>query len=248
MWCYGRTFLIVISGIDLHRLESLCHKVKTTSTKQMPYYWNTSPGPLVILMRHGRTKANEGGTPLIRAWKDYPLDEAKKGQITATAEELKAYGIKEAFSSDLMRDTETAQIVVGILGIHSDTDFDARTWDMGTFEGRPLEEVNPAIEQLYKKPWELPPGSSESFNDFSMRWQKFLDRKMYLAANVAAMRPVLIVTHGKNIALTESYIDGILPETAEMPLPAGYAVISVNEDRSLNLEMKGKTEPVIEDI
>lgn len=207
------------------------------------------PGPLVILMRHGSTLANEGSKPLIRAWKDYELAGDGRMEARRTAEKLKEYKPGLIISSDLMRDTETAHIVGEILRQPNlETDFGARTWDMGTFEGQPLEDVNPAIRQLYKRSWEKPPGSSESFDDFSARWQKFLDRKMYLAANVTDMRPVLIVTHGKNIALTQSYVDGILPEMAEMPVPAGYAVISVAEDHSLEIEMKGKTENVIEDV
>lgn len=193
--------------------------------------------------------ANEGGKPLIRAWKDYELDPAKKIDIQLMAEKLKAYKPGYIVSSDLMRDTETAHIVANTLNLsNKETDFEARTWDMGTFEGQPIEDVNAAIEKLYQRPWENPPGSSESFNDFSARWLGFLDRKMYLMANVSAMRPGIIVTHGKNIALSNSYFDGILPEKAEMPLPAGYAVISVGEDRSLSMEIFGETEPVIEDV
>jgi len=213
------------------------------------YSMQADPGPLVILMRHGSTRANEGGEPVIRAWKDYQLDDKGKIGAQLTARKLADYKPGLIVSSDLMRDTETAHIVSAVLGQPNlETDFGARTWDMGNFEGQPLKEANPAIEEFYKHPWEKPPGSSESFNDFSARWQSFLDRKMYLAANVAEMRPVLIVTHGKNLALSQSYIDGILPEKAEMPLPAGYAVISVSEDRSLEIEMMGKTENVIEDV
>jgi len=212
------------------------------------YFWQTEPGVLVILMRHGSTRANEG-RPVIRAWKDYELDDEGRIQVQLTARKLEKYAPGYIVSSDLMRDTETALLVADVLQQpNRELDFDARTWDMGTMEGQPLDEVNPAIEQLYKHPWEYPPGSSESFNDFCARWQKFLDRKMYLAANVEAMRPALIVTHGKNIALTQSYIDGILPEKADMPVPAGYALVRVAEDRSLEMEIFGKTENVIEDV
>jgi broad specificity phosphatase PhoE len=202
----------------------------------------------VILARHGRTAANEG-TPVIRAWKDYQLDPAHKVDIQLTGNKLKDYKPGYIVSSDLMRDTETASILADMMNLaNRETDFDARTWDMGLFEGQPLGDVNGAIEALMQRPWELPPGSSETYNDFSARWIKFLDRKMYLAANVAEMRPAVIVTHGKNIAAAQSYIDGIFPEKAMMPVPAGYAVISVGEDRSLGIEMYGETEPVIEDV
>lgn len=213
------------------------------------YFLQTSPGPLIILVRHGITQANEGGDPLIRAWKDYPLDEKREYQIRDTAEKLKAYKPGYIVSSDLMRDTSTAQIIADVLNMSNrEVDFDARTWDMGTLEGQPLKEVNPIIEQLYKRPWEIPPGSSESFDDFSRRWQEFLDRKMYLAANVSQMRPLVIVTHGKNIALAYTYINLLPPVEGIMPYPAGYAVLKVGDDGGLTMDMVTKTEPVIEDM
>lgn len=214
----------------------------------MPYFFEITPGPLVILMRHGATEANEG-KPVIRAWKDYRLDPDRKSEVVATAHKLEKYKPGYIVSSDLMRDTETANIVADELNLSNrETDFDARTWDMGCYEGQPLEDVNMAIEELYKRPWQAAPGSTESFNDFAVRWQRFLDRKMFLAGNIPAMRPAMIVTHGKDIALSQSYIDAIDPWTARMPLPAGYAVISVDEDRKLSMEIMGKSEPVIEDV
>lgn len=199
-------------------------------------------------MRHGRTEANEG-EPRIRAWKDYPLDESKKVEIKMTAQKLKSYSPGFICSSDLMRDTNTADIVAGVLNqSNRETDFNARTWDMGSFEGQYLKDVNPAIDGLYRRPWEVPLGSCESFNGFSKRWLDLLDRRMTMAAEIPQFRPGLIVTHGKNIALANSYIEGIPAWEARMPLPAGYAVISVNYDRTLSLEIKTESEPVIEDV
>lgn len=215
----------------------------------MPYFVDASPGPLVILMRHGPTMANEGGDPLIRAWKNYDLDPDHEDMVIKTADKLADYQPGYIVSSDLARDTATAKLVANELDISNwETDWDARTWDMGSLEGQPLEDVNEAVEQLMKRPWEMPPGSSETFNTFLMRWQKFLDRKMYMATNIPGTRPALIVTHGKCIAASESYIDGTPAWECEMPLPAGYAVVSVNLDRSLKIEMMGKVEPVIEDV
>ena len=119
---------------------------------------------------------------------------------------------------------------------------------MGEFEGQLLKDVNPAIEVLYKQPWKTPPGSTESFNGFSERWLNFLDEKMEAAVQVESWRPTVIVTHGKNIALTHSYLEGLNTWDAKMPLPAGYAVIKINQDRSLGLDFYSPTESVIEDI
>lgn len=213
----------------------------------MKYFLDATPGPLVILMRHGQTALNDPKNPRLRAWKDVPLDPAGKIDVQLTANRLRKYKPGYAFSSDLMRDAETCQIVSGMLDIGAEQDFNARTWDMGRFEWQLLADVNGAVAELYARPWEYPPGSSESFNDFAARWQKFLDLKMDAAAKIDGWRPILIITHGKNIALAQSYIEGVEPAKATMPLPAGFAVINVNDDRSLSLNNVTKTEPVIED-
>lgn len=199
-------------------------------------------------MRHGETALNDPKNPKMRAWKDVPLDERGKDDVRRTATRLKQYKPGYVYSSDLMRDTETADIIANTLNVARENDFGARTWDMGSFEGQPISEVNPAVEGLYRRPWERPPGSSESFNDFQERWCGFLEDKMYTSANIAAMRPIVIVSHGKNIALAYSYVEMTLPEKGIMPEPSGFAIININPDRSMAIEMVTKTEPVIEDV
>jgi len=108
-------------------------------------------------------------------------------------------------------------------------------------EGQPLDEVNPAIEQLYKHPWEYPPGSSESFND--LRAPAEIPGPQDVPGGQRGSHAARADCDAReDIALTQSYIDGILPEKAEHAVPAGYALVRVAEDRSLEMEIFGKTE------
>lgn len=199
-------------------------------------------------MRHGRTALNDPKNPVVRGWRDEQLSPEGKLDVQLAANRLKQYDPKYIYHSDFMRDTQTAEIVASILNIPIETDFDSRTWDVGNYSGQPEGEANPPIIELYKRPWERPPGSSESFNDFSRRFVSFMERKLNYAASSDAMRPMLIVTHGRCVAVAQSHFTGENTWKCSMPLPAGYAVISVATDGAVRFEFAGKYEPVIEDV
>lgn len=215
----------------------------------MPYSLQAPPGVIVILIRHAATAANNPTKTEVRGWKDDEIAPASHLDAQLTAEKLRRYDLKYIISSDFMRDQQTAQIIAEKLNISNiDVDFDARTWDTGDFSGKPEEEVNPAILEIMRQPWLSAPGGSESYNDFGRRWTRFLESKMYLAANVDQYRPIGIVTHGRNLAYTQSYIEGIPIEDCNMPLPAGFATITIQPNHQLTMEFITQTEPVIADV
>ena len=185
---------------------------------------------------------------MVRGWRDDPLLPQSLNDARKTAKDLKQYAPQWIVSSEFMRDSQTAMVLADELGISDiSADYDSRTWDVGEYSGQPEDQVNPAILQLYRRPWEPCPGSIESFNEFTDRWLGFLDSKMALAS-IESMRPGIIVTHGRNIALSDSHFNFKRPEDGYMPLPAGYGVLSVNTDRSLRFELQGDSEPVINDV
>lgn len=207
-----------------------------------------TPGVLAILARHGSTGDNDATVPRVRGWHDLPLDDKGKIEAQLLASRLRKYNAQYIVSSDFMRDVQTSDILSNLLDIKNiEVDVNSRTWDVGNFSGQPLELVNPAIEELYKNPWIYPPGSQENFNEFSERVTSFLDDKFKLAS-ISIYRPIIIVTHGKNIALCRSNIIGGNAWESFMPKPAGFAVVSVGLDRVLKIEIEQPEENVIEDI
>ena len=215
---------------------------------KLKHYYDCRPGVIAILCRHGATKANDDKVPLVRGWEDFELDDNGKMEAQLLGHKLRQYGIAKIVSSDFIRDAQTANIISNIVKTNDlETDFDLRTWDVGTFSGKPLALVNPAIEEIYKTPWRRPEGGSETFNEFSQRVIRCLDKWLTIAT-IDIYRPILLVTHGKNIAYTKTYIDGGNAWESIMPKPAGCAIISVEPDRSLSIEVIPPYENVIEDI
>lgn len=202
----------------------------------------------MLLVRHGATVLNNPSNPIVRGWEDAELAKDGENAVRQLAGELRQYNPQYIVSSDFTRDSSTAHILASRLGITNlETDYDARTWDVGSYSGKLESEVNPAIENLYDRSWETPPGSSESFDGFSKRWQQFLDRKMDLAT-IEGMRPIIVVTHGRNLALTDSYLNFKTAKDGMMPYAGGYGVISVAPDRSLQFQIQGESECVCTDV
>lgn len=203
---------------------------------------------LALLIRHGRTKANEGKNPKLRAWEDYPLDDAGKLDAQLAAQKIAFYKPKMIYSSDLVRDTQTATIIAGICGnIPYQTDFGFRTADVGTLSGMPEKDTRDRILRWYQNPDEPAP-SGESFNNFARRLWKSYEPKLELARDVAAFRPSIFTTHGRDIAYLHSYYTGIPAEEASMPLPGGIAMVRSNQDGVDTFEFLSETEPVQADV
>ncbi len=206
------------------------------------------PGLLLILIRHGATQLNDPAAPRVRGWDDTELSDSGKLEVQMAAEKLKQYDLKQLYHSDFMRDSQTAQIIGNKLNINADTEWDARTWDTGLFSGQLESVANPAIFEIYKRPWQSAPGGSESMNEFLARWQRLLDSKIDLASRVPVLRPLGIVSHGRPIAATDSYVNDKPLLEGYMPYPAGFALLSVGLDRKLNFEIVPPQEPITQDV
>lgn len=210
---------------------------------------NTTPGPILLLARHGKTKSNTDKNTKVRGWHDLPLTKEGQFEVQLFAYRIAPFEPKAIYHSDFLRDSQTAHIVAQKLGI-SDVvpDYDARTWDTGLLSGQSEEEAEPVIKAIYQNPWQKAPGGSESLSDFFSRSWSFLEKKMDLAAKVPEMRPILVVTHGRNIATAHSYITGSLMGEGLMPKPGGFAVISVEPDQSLSIDIPGEKETILRDV
>lgn len=203
---------------------------------------------LALLIRHGRTKANEGSNPKLRGWEDFPLDDAGKLDAQMAGQKVKFYQPKMIYSSDLTRDTETAMIVAAICGnIPYETEFAFRTANVGTLSGMPEKDTRDRILRWYQNPSEPAP-SGESFNNFAKRLWKAYEPKLELAREAPSFRPTIFVTHGRDVAYLDSYYRGVAPEDALMPLPGGIAVVRSNQDGVDTMEFLGETEAVQSDV
>lgn len=100
----------------------------------------------IILWRHGQTDWNAQ-----HRWQgqaDIPLNELGREQARAAAPTLASYGITHLYASDLVRATETAEILAAIIGLPVSVDARLREIDVGSWCGRTKHEIGSEFTQV----------------------------------------------------------------------------------------------------
>src|SRR5437867_783811 len=132
--------------------------------------------PTVILVRHAQTRAHAESQNLISGWTDRPLDSTGKKQAEQLAERVvrKFHPVK-AFSSDLERARQTSKEIIEdtkeidkrALPISFTSDL--RSWNLGSFQGKPAEKVKTEVDALMSHPGVKAPGG-EAYGTFVRRY------------------------------------------------------------------------------
>jgi broad specificity phosphatase PhoE len=99
-----------------------------------PYGLDPLTNPLLYLVRHGSTEANETGK--FRGHRDYPLDDEGMDAADEAAHFLSFRPIGFMASSTLMRATQTAQAIAPALQLNFDRNPGLLPWNIGRFAGK----------------------------------------------------------------------------------------------------------------
>jgi len=151
----------------------------------------------LLLARHGETDDNRD--PIrIQGFRDTPLNDTGREQAARLAERLAGERIVSLWSSDLVRASETAEIVGSHLGLEPRLDARLREGNRGVWEGRLWIEVQRDDPDGYAAWRQAGPDfrfpGGESLQDQS-------DRVLAALADVhrAGELPALVVTHGGSV-------------------------------------------------
>ncbi len=155
------------------------------------------PASPVLLGRHGETDDNR--EPLrFQGWRDTPLNDNGRRQAAELAERMAPGGIVSLWSSDLVRASETAEIVGDRLGLEPRLDWRLREANRGRWEGRLFEDVARDEPEAYAAwlaagpDWRFPGGES------------LLEQQERVGAAIEEIRatgelPALAMAHGGSI-------------------------------------------------
>jgi broad specificity phosphatase PhoE len=154
----------------------------------------------ILLARHGETDDN---LPPLRfqGFRDTPLNETGRRQAAELAERLAGDGIVSIWSSDLVRASETAEVVGARIGLPVRLDARLREGFRGDWEGHLFEEIERADPERYAA-W-MRAGSEFRFpGGESLREQQ--DRVTAALDDVrrSGELPALVVAHGGSIRVT----------------------------------------------
>ena len=103
----------------------------------------------LILVRHGRTSANEAGR--IGALKDYPLDEIGKAQAQKVALRLKNFPVSAIYSSPILRTAQTAQTIADHFGLNVQFRDELKEYYFGLAADHTMEEIKRENETVYNE-------------------------------------------------------------------------------------------------
>lgn len=151
------------------------------------------------IVRHGKSEANEKG--IISGHADFPLSDTGKVQAIERAKELKDIHFDAAFSSDLSRARETAELIIGerslaisatqVLRERNQEGIQGSSYDeLGEELKRLLDEYN-AMNYQERFSYKIVPGM-ESDEEVIVRFTNFLKK----TAQEYSGKTVLIVAHG----------------------------------------------------
>ena len=151
----------------------------------------------LLIVRHGQSESNATG--YLAGHADVGLTDLGRQQAQALARRLADVPIDVAYSSDLSRASETAQIILQGRDISLITTQQIREKHSGVFEGLTMEERKSRYPELYAaslaKDLDFVPPGGESYRQVSARMAGFVAdiRQRYQDETV------LIVGHGGSL-------------------------------------------------
>jgi len=98
-----------------------------------------APATTILLIRHGRTRANRDG--IFRGRMDVPLDGAGREQAAATGRHLRDWPLSAVYTSPLVRARDTALSVAAPHGLEARIEEAFNNLELGPWTGRKRAEV-----------------------------------------------------------------------------------------------------------
>ncbi len=159
----------------------------------------------IYLVRHGESVANRD--KIISGHFDTPLSEEGKKQAAKTRDELAHIQFDQAYSSDLIRTVETAEIIYGKSPHDSRRLIKLRERTFGELEGKPNKHLVDLVEKYRVEYEAMSPEERWQFSYAADMESNHVVAERFLAAveEIAQENPgktILIATHGGCIRLT----------------------------------------------
>ena len=183
-----------------------------------------------IIVRHGQSKANEGGYLVGNT--EAPLSELGEKQAKAVSEYiLKAYNVDVIYSSPLSRACNTIKKVADELNLPIIKANELTEFNFGKWEGLTLEEIKNNFDNGYsrwaKDPGVVVPDGGESMTELQARVVK----KIKEIGVKEDGKTVLIGSHSSVIRALQCYVQGLpLTKMKNTPWVVNASVAEINFD------------------
>lgn len=202
-----------------------------------------------VIVRHGYSQGNKENR--FSGQMDVPLDDVGRKQAKCTAEFiLNHYRVDNIYSSDLRRAYDTVKPIADTLGLEVIQSKDLREVDVGTWQGRLIEEIKREYPESFERYRKYPGlsnfGDGESYADVQHRALRFLSR----TAMENDGKTVVIGTHGGVIrTLRAAWTSVKLEEVKRIPhVPNGSVTVVDYDYKTWNIIEVGYTDHLTDKI
>ncbi|HEU4697874.1 MAG TPA: histidine phosphatase family protein [Gemmatimonadales bacterium] len=161
---------------------------------EVPGTASASATTRLVLIRHGHTLSNSGGTPLLSGRTDVPLSERGGEEVRRLQARLRGGpGFAAIYTSPLERARRTAEALgeVGLGPVRSCAALEEI--DCGELDGLPLEEVQRRVPEHW--------AANLRQDDAGFRWPGGESYRELRARALAAVRAIALAHRGERVAL-----------------------------------------------
>ena len=181
----------------------------------------------LCLLRHGQSQWNLENR--FTGWVDIPLTDAGREEARQAAQRLKSQGIRfdVAYSSVLVRVTETTEIALGVLEqqdlpVYKDQALNERHY--GDLQG--LNKAETAAKygdeqvHIWRRSYDVPPPNGESLKDTQERALPYY--RLNIEPQLKASKNVLVVASGNSLRALIMAVESLTPEQIlKVEIPTG---------------------------
>lgn len=196
----------------------------------------------LVLVRHGQSQWNLENR--FTGWTDVPLTEQGQKDASLCGKALKSFNFDTAFTSRLIRSTDTLSIMMKELGqdipIMNDSALNERHYGelQGLNKAETTAKHGKEQVQLWRRSYATRPPNGESMEDCERRTWPFFEQ--YIFPSIKEGKDVLIVAHGNSLRPIIKHLDNLDPDTTaqlEIGLCTPY-IYTFDKDKVTNKEIR----------
>jgi len=183
----------------------------------------------LVLLRHGQSQWNLENR--FTGWIDVPLSAKGNEEAMAAAQQLSGYRLDRAFTSRLVRATDTLRIVLAAIGqeqipIEENQALNERMY--GDLQGLNKEETvkKYGVQQVevWRRSYDVRPPGGESLHDTAARVLPYYQERIQPALKKGDT--VLIVAHGNSLRALVMYLEHLSPQQiVDLSIPTGTLLV-----------------------
>lgn len=189
----------------------------------------------LVLLRHGESQWNLEHR--FTGWIDVPLSMQGREEAMAAAQQLSRYRFDRAFTSRLIRATETLRIVLAAIGqgqipLEESQALNERMY--GDLQGlnthETVEKYGAQQVEVWRCSYEVRPPGGESLQDTAARVLPYYEERIKPALDQGDT--VLVVAHGNSLRALVMHLEHLSPQQiVHLSIPTGALLVYGVDDK-----------------